>query len=164
MSETTAVVIRRARDEELEPLVRLRWIWTTVDRQETPDMDEDTFVTGAAAWARAHQSTHLPFAAVTDTGEVVGMAWLALTPRVANTQGTERLSGDLQSCYVLPEYRNRGVGGRLVRAVVEAATELGAEHVTVHTTPDSPTMYSRNGFRANPRLLFADAALQERPN
>lgn len=155
------ISIRRARDEELERVVRLRWVWSTADRGETPEMDEATFVSGAADWARAHSQTHIPFVAVTKEGAVVGMAWLALTPRVANTRGVERWSGDLQSCYVLGEYRNRGVGGRLVRAVLDAAVELGAEHVTVHTTEGSVDMYARNGFRASPRLLFADAAITE---
>lgn len=155
------IIIRRAREDELEQVVRLRWIWTTVDRAQIPEMDEATYVTKAADWAREHSETHLPFVAVTGSGEVVGMAWLALTLRVANTRSFERWSGDLQSCYVLHQYRNRGVGGRLVRAVLDAAKEMGAEHVTVHTTAGSVNMYERNGFRESPRLLFADSALTE---
>ncbi|NLE98219.1 MAG: GNAT family N-acetyltransferase [Propionibacterium sp.] len=161
MTSNQDITVRRARDEELERVVRLRWNWTVVDRQQTPEMDEATFVDGAAAWARDRSATHIPFAAVTAKGDVVGMAWLAKAERVASTKGFDRWSGDLQSCYVMPEYRNRGIGGRLVRAVLDAATEMGAEHVTVHTTAGSPAMYTRNGFRQNPRSLFADAAITE---
>lgn len=161
MTDPVRIEIRQARPEELERVVRLRWLWTTLDRGEKPAMGESAFIEGAAEWARAHADTHIPHVAVSGDGMIVGMAWLALTPRVATTRSLDRWSGDLQSCYVLPEFRGAGIGGRLVRAVLDTAAVRGAEHVTVHTSQDSPGMYARNGFRANPRLLFADSALVE---
>lgn len=156
---TDGVEVRIAHDEELEQVVRLRWIWT-VERGDD-SVDEYSFVTGAAAWARAHAETHVPHVAVAENGEIVGMAWLALTPRVASTHSLDRWSGDLQSCYVLPERRGAGIGGRLVEAVRATALERGAEHVTVHASADSVRMYARHGFRTSDRLLWADAALRE---
>ncbi|MGM7665879.1 GNAT family N-acetyltransferase [Microbacterium sp. A93] len=160
MTSHIDIEIRRGRREEFEQVVRLRWVWT-IERGEAPEIDEETFVVGAAGWARAHADTHIPHVAVTEDGSIIGMAWLALTPRVATTRSLDRWSGDLQSCYVLPEYRSHGIGGRLVRAVLDTAAERGAEHVTVHTSVDSRGMYTRNGFRSNPRLLFADSAIAE---
>ncbi|MGO2931403.1 GNAT family N-acetyltransferase [Microbacterium sp.] len=159
---TSAVEVRRGRDQELEEVVGLRWHWTTLDRGESPAITEEAFVTGAARWAREHADTHLPHVAVTKDGSIIGMAWLALTPRVASTHSFDRSSGDLQSCYVLPSFRRQGIGGRLVQAVLDTAAAHGAEHVTVHTSADSPGMYLRNGFRANSRLLFADSTITER--
>lgn len=161
MTDPARIEIRHARPDELERVVRLRWLWTTLDRGEEPQMEQAAFITGAADWARAHADTHIAHVAVSEDGAIVGMAWLALTPRVATTRSFDRWSGDLQSCYVLPEFRSSGIGGRLVQAVLDTATRRGAEHVTVHTSQDSPDMYARNGFRANPRLLFADSALVE---
>jgi GNAT superfamily N-acetyltransferase len=89
------------------------------------------------------------------------MAWLALTPRVATTRSADRWSGDLQSCYVVPAERGRGLGGRLVKAVLATAEQRGAEHVTVHTSAGSVAMYERNGFRPNSRLLWADVGVAE---
>jgi len=151
------VEVRVARDEELEQTVRLRWLWT-VEREgvDAAGIEAD-YVAPAAAWARAHQDTHVPHVAVLGQS-VVGMAWLALTPRVPKVGGIERLSGDLQSCYVLPEHRDRGIGGRLVRAVTATAVLRGAEHVTVHTSPGSVRMYARNGFEHEERLLYLEIA------
>jgi GNAT superfamily N-acetyltransferase len=114
---------------------------------------------GPVRGRRAHSETHVPHVAVTADGEIVGMAWLALTPRVASTHSLDRWSGDLQSCYVLPERRGAGIGGRLVEAVCATARERGAEHVTVHASAESVRMYARHGFRTSDRLLWADAAL-----
>jgi hypothetical protein len=57
---------------------------------------------------------------------VLGMAWLALAPRVP------------------------------VRAVLDTAVRHGVEHVTVHTSPGSVAMYARNGFAHEERLLYAE--------
>lgn len=154
------IEVRRARDDELERVVRLRWVWANEVGDEAGD--EQAFVEAAAAWARAHAETHLPHIAVDAHGEIVGMAWLALTPRVATTRSVDRWSGDLQSCYVLPAQRGHGLGGALVQAVLATAAARGVEHVTVHASPESARMYARHGFRANDRLLWADAAVAER--
>ena len=157
---TEDVEVRVARDDELERVVRLRWLWAA--ERGPVSGEEHTFVEGAAQWARAHRDTHVPHIAVDTDGEVIGMAWLALTPRVAALHSLERWSGDLQSCYVLPDRRGTGIGGRLVEAVRRTARERGAEHVTVHASPESARMYARHGFRPNDRLLWADAAIDER--
>lgn len=146
--------IRRAADHELEQVVRLRWLWTRERGQAAGD--EQTHMRNAAAWARAHSDTHLPHVAVDADGTIIAMAWLALTPRVATTASLDRVSGDLQSCYVLPEHRGRGIGGALVRAVLDTARSVGAEHVTVKATEDGAKLYSRNGFVEHPLLLWAD--------
>lgn len=162
MSSQDDITIRRPKDRELEDVLRLRWLWNTVDRGQSPAMTEQEFVSGGADWARAHAETHIPHAAIAADGTIIGMAWLALTPRVASTTGFDRVSGDLQSCYVRPAHRGHGIGGRLVRAVLATAKAQGAEHVTVHTSAEAPALYLRNGFRQSGRLLFADAARVEK--
>jgi predicted N-acetyltransferase YhbS len=48
----------------------------------------------------------------------------------------------LGNVYVLPEYRNKGIGSALVRRSVEEATRLSVEDLYLHT-PDQEKMYSR---------------------
>ncbi len=146
--------IRRAADHELERVVRLRWLWTHERGQDAGD--EQRYMRAAAAWAREHRDTHLPHIAVDADDTVIGMAWLALTPRVATTTSLTRVSGDLQSCYVLPHWRGKGVGSALVRSVLDTARTVGAEHVTVHATEDGAQLYARNGFVEHPLLLWSD--------
>jgi GNAT superfamily N-acetyltransferase len=155
----SGISARLAHDDELEQVVRLRWRW---EREGGfASSGEDEFVASAVAWAQTNRATHLPHAAVDTDMTVVGMAWLALTPRVASVRSLDRWSGDLQSCYVVPELRNAGVGGLLVDAVLATARARGVEHVTVHASPESARMYERHGFRTSQRLLWADGALSE---
>jgi GNAT superfamily N-acetyltransferase len=152
--------VREAKDDEFEALAALRWRWVRESSEEALP-DQAVYVAAAAAWAREHRGSHVPFAAV-DGDRVVGMAWLAIQSRVPSPRALERASGDLQSCYVVPDARGRGIGTRLADAVLARARELGLEHVTVHASPRSVPVYERAGFRENPRSLWAEGAVAER--
>ncbi|MEU4741086.1 GNAT family N-acetyltransferase [Actinosynnema sp. NPDC023658] len=145
------VEIRPARDEDLPAVAELRQRWTLESRGEVPAADEE-FGARFAAWARAHAATHRCAVAVV-AGRVVGMAWLAVVPRVPHPAASDRASGDVQSVYVLPDRRGEGLGGRLVDALLDQARALGLERVTVHSSERAVTAYERSGFAVSPHLL-----------
>lgn len=60
---------------------------------------------------------------------------------------TQELSPWLGSVYVKPEYRNMGIGTRLVEHSLEVAKRLGIETLYLHTTRETEAMYSRIGFQ-----------------
>ncbi|WDV51641.1 GNAT family N-acetyltransferase [Streptomyces coeruleorubidus] len=95
---------------------------------------------------------------VRDDDVVIGMAWLAVVQRVPTPRAPRRASGDLQCVYVVPEARDGGLGGRLIRAVLDGDRELGLERVTVHSSPRAIPAYARCGFQESPRLLQARVA------
>jgi GNAT superfamily N-acetyltransferase len=94
------------------------------------DCDQATgaaFAPDLLRWWSEHDS-HVAFLAVLPSGDAVGMAWLALTERVPRPGGGARLSGDIQSVYVVPEHRpwvNRATAGRIG---VSAGTRRGERH------------------------------------
>ncbi|MBB3663150.1 GNAT superfamily N-acetyltransferase [Prauserella sediminis] len=145
------VTIRTARDDELPLLADMRWRWV-IDRGDEPDTTRDAFVTAFVTWARAHVEAHQPLIMLRG-GTVIGMAWLALQPRVPSPRSTDRVTGDLQCVYVAPEHRSAGHGDRLIEAALARARELGLESVTVHSSERAVTAYERRGFAVSPRLL-----------
>ncbi|GAA1464345.1 GNAT family N-acetyltransferase [Nocardiopsis exhalans] len=145
------VVIRTAGPEDLHAVAELRWLWEQENRG-TPDLTLDEFVPRFVDWGKQHQGSHHCFVAALD-GSVVGMAWLAITPRVPQPRSFERASADMQCVYVRPELRGDGLGGQLVEAVLELARELGVERVTVHSSDRAVSAYTRHGFAVSPLLL-----------
>lgn len=149
----TNIVIRPARAADLAAVAELRWRMYRASRATTVPLEE--FVAGLQAWASAHGSSHRCLVAA--TGEtVIGMAWLAITSRVPNPGAWQRVSGDVQSVYVLPQHRGNGVGGRLAEAVLALARNLGADRVTVRSSEAAVPVYERAGFEVSPVLLQAD--------
>ena len=131
-------------------LAGLRWMWAA--EGVAPTMSRSEFERAFVAWTQAHRHSHTPFVA-DDHGEVVGMAWLALVGRVPAPDALERVGGDLQSVFVIPRLRGQGIGTRLIKTVVTAASDRGLRHLTVRAGRRSFPLYQRLGFAGNGQVL-----------
>ncbi|MER7898354.1 GNAT family N-acetyltransferase [Streptomyces sp. NPDC096046] len=147
------ISIRPARPAELATVATLRWEWF-VENGSADLGERDDFVRHFVAWAGENAGSHRCMVLVRDD-RVIGMAWLAVVQRVPTPGAPRRASGDLQCVYVVPEARDGGLGGRLIRAVLDGARELGLERVTVHSSPRAVPAYARSGFQKSRRLLQA---------
>lgn len=163
------IIIRAAQDQELADVAELRWQWI-LEYEGTPATSRDEFVAFFVDWGRQQSVAH-HCTVVLRGGVVIGMAWLAVVPRVPSPRTLVRASGDIQCVYVTPEERNSGIGSRLLHAVLQQARELGLERVVVHSSPAAITAYTRAGFEVSRRLLHknlasvaADAAPTPAPN
>ncbi|WP_167993392.1 GNAT family N-acetyltransferase [Arthrobacter pigmenti] len=84
---------------------------------------------------------------------LVGMAWLVIFERVPDIHDRHRLTGDIQSVFVRPEHRRRGIGAALVRSLVDVADERGVPRVTVSANASAASMYEAEGFAPAPYLF-----------
>lgn len=144
-------IIRPASIDDAPALAGLRWAWSA----GPGDHDEPRFARGFVEWMAAHTASHRAVVAEVD-GTVVGMAWVAITARPPQPKSSDRRSADLQSVFLRPEHRGGGLGQRLVRAAIELARAEGAEHLTVHATPDAAAFYRRFGFEPGPTIAQLD--------
>jgi len=145
------LVVRRARPDEAGILSGLRWQWNVLEAR-TPVLPRAEFDSLFAEWMRVNADSHLPFLGV-HGGEPVGMAWLALQPRVPDAAQPHRAGGDLQSVFVVPHLRGQGLGRKLVASVAREAARLGLVHLTVRTGPMPLGFYVRLGFTVNGEAL-----------
>ncbi|MGW4873916.1 GNAT family N-acetyltransferase [Streptomyces chartreusis] len=148
------IACRPVQAHELAAVAELRWHWVQ-ELYGSSDITLEGFVPRFVAWARETESSHRCMVMARDD-VVIGMAWLAITQRVPHPRAFERMSGDVQCTYVVPEERDRGLGGELIEAVLAWARELGLERVTVHSSDRAVPAYSRHGFEVSPRLLQAE--------
>ncbi|MGW4519673.1 GNAT family N-acetyltransferase [Amycolatopsis sp. NPDC004378] len=145
------IEVRPARPDDLEAVAALRWRWVA-EQDGLPGDGRAAFVREFAAWARDNAATHRCLVLARADG-VLGMAFLAITPRVPTPAAFERACGDVQSVYVVPEARDGGLGGLLIGATLRLAAELGLERVTVHSSGRAVPAYERQGFAVSPSLL-----------
>ena len=140
------MTIRRATAADINALARLIVL-------DTPAAGSVRgFAADLTGWWNEHHSTHHAFVAQVDDS-IVGMAWVALLPRVARPGATSRLSADIQTVFVIPDHRRTGIGSALVEAAAQHATRLGASRVTVHSGRRAVSLYEGLGFRSSPQLL-----------
>jgi GNAT superfamily N-acetyltransferase len=152
----TDATVRAATDDDLPAIAGLRWRWD-IENGESPGITREDFVRTFTEWAGKYTPTHHCVIA-TREGAVIGMAWLAVLPRVPTPRSPERAVGDVQSVYVVPEERSAGLGSRMIEALLDRARSLGLERVTVHSTTRAIPAYQRHGFGYAERLLELEIA------
>ncbi|MFI6546301.1 GNAT family N-acetyltransferase [Streptomyces prunicolor] len=146
--------ISQANADDTVDLARLLWLDTCGEEPAQRSVDAfAAFAAELAQWWSDRQDSHLAFVARLRRPEIVGMAWVALLPRVPRPGATSRLSADIQSVFVRPEQRGRGIGSALVAAASEHAARLGSLRVTVHSGRKAVPVYERLGFESSRRLL-----------
>ncbi|MDQ1289895.1 MAG: [ribosomal protein S18]-alanine N-acetyltransferase [Actinomycetota bacterium] len=96
--------------------------------------------TAEAFWSElAHPATRWYVVAEDDDGNLLGYGGLMVT-------GAE---ADVQTVAVVPAAQGRGVGGRLLDALLDEAARRGATSVMLEVRADNPTaagLYRRAGF------------------
>jgi GNAT superfamily N-acetyltransferase len=145
------VRVRLAEAVDSDTLAELRFVWRSEEEGER-GRSRELFTTEFATWLRANAGTHRAFIAE-DDDRALGMAWLAVVHRVPGPERFTRLAGYLQSVYVRPEVRGRGIGTALVDAVIEDAREQGLDYLAVHPSEASFSLYERAGFARNDGVL-----------
>lgn len=145
------MIIRSAQPKDVRGLVALKEAWAELSRPVS-ESERREFGEDLAAWMRSQGQALMCRVAEID-GELVGMAWLVLFERVPDIHDRTRLTGDIQSVYVLPQHRQRGIGRELVRSLTDAADERGVPRVTVSANAAAASIYSAEGFLTAPYLL-----------
>lgn len=140
-----------AGQDDLGQLASLLWLHAVPDEQARQPIEP--FRADFANWWSDHAGTHIAFVARPAESEIVGMAWLALVPRVPRPGTTTRLSADIQSVFVQLEQRGQGIGSALISAASDRARQLGAERVTVHSDRKAVPLYESLGFTSSQQLL-----------
>ncbi|AKU19186.1 hypothetical protein VV02_21870 [Luteipulveratus mongoliensis] len=130
-----------------------RLLWLDAPDEQLDQLPLEAFTADLAHWWANHQDSHHAFVADVDDHEVVGMAWAALLPRTPRPGATRRLAADIQTVFVMPQYRGQGIGSALVDAAAAYATQAGAARVTVHSGRKAVPVYERLGFASTPQLL-----------
>lgn len=143
--------ISRADVEDVQDLARLLWLDTR--GEEPAQRSVAAFAAELASWWATQKDTHLALVARLVGPEIVGMAWLALVPRVPRPGATSRLSADIQSVFVIPEHRGQGIGSALIKTASDHAADLGSTRVTVHSGRRAVPIYERLGFESSRQLL-----------
>jgi GNAT superfamily N-acetyltransferase len=145
------VIIRAATADDMAALTSLRVVWADLPDEPSPAAQED-FRRRLTEWIDARPDTLVIRVAEVEQ-ELVGMAWLVLFERVPNIDERVRMTGDIQSVFVRPHHRRRGIGHALVAALLAAADGMGIPRVTVSAGEAALRLYTDVGFSPREQLL-----------
>jgi GNAT superfamily N-acetyltransferase len=146
----TDIVIRRADDVDLPVIARLRSEWT---REQDGAFDDPGFDDRLTQWYARESPRRLTWLAEAD-GKPVGMMNMAVFERMPRPGRDPGHWGYLGNAFVLAAYRNQGIGGRLLDALLEYADDHGFARVVLSPSARSVPFYHRAGFRPANTLLL----------
>lgn len=135
------LMVREGRPEDTPGLAGLRVAWAA---EQDPSLTDDPDFEGTyREWADAHPRT---FFVAEQDGELVGMLNLMIFERMPKPGKEPSRWVYLGNAYVLPQFRNAGIGGRLVRASIEFSRDIKAVRMVLSPSPESKSFYARLGF------------------
>ena len=140
----------------LEPL------WVGVHHQHVASMPElAPYVTDAESWRERRKLYEellaepdtvlvLAYAGATAVGYGLAHVMPATGTWLADTWRTGDRIGEIESLGVLPEYRGRGIGSRLLEVLEQALSAAGVRDLMLGALPGNTAairLYERRGFR-----------------
>ncbi|MBA3367518.1 MAG: GNAT family N-acetyltransferase [Geodermatophilaceae bacterium] len=148
-----SVAVRRAGGQDVAALASLRWTWRVDEMGEQPSGTREEYLDFLGQWWATHPDHVAVLAEQADDGDAVGMAWLAMGDRVPSPAGVRPRSAWVQSVYVRPDHRARGVGSELLALVAKIARTEKCSYLAVHPSSRSISLYKRCGYAMSEGLL-----------
>jgi GNAT superfamily N-acetyltransferase len=132
------VVVRMADASDLGTLAMLRSQWTGT-RQDP------NFERRFADWVKAEGARRTSWIATVDESPA-GMASLFEYRRMPRPGQPESRWGYVSNMFVREEFRDRGIGSLLLRAIIDTGDERGYARLVLSPSPRSVPLYRRAGF------------------
>jgi GNAT superfamily N-acetyltransferase len=142
-------VIRLATDADVTALATLRRRWS---EEQHGEVDDPEFALRFRDWYQAEIPRRLTWLAEVN-GDPVGMVNLVIFERMPRPGRPPGRWGYLGNAFVLRAYRDNGIGGRLVAALLAYADRSGLARVVLSPSPRSVPFYRRLGFGAADMLM-----------
>jgi GNAT superfamily N-acetyltransferase len=147
-----SIRIRRAGPKDADTLARLRYRFRI--ELDPPTESETAFLKRCTPWMeqRLREGTWLCWMALADD-TAVGTIWLHIIQKLPNPVGHLDYHGYISSVYVMPEFRNAGIGAALLRACLAHTEAEGIDALVLWPTERSRQLYERHGFAVQNDLL-----------
>lgn len=153
MPDPALITLRPAGPADAPQLVALRYRFRS--ELGAPTEAEATFVARALPWFAAHLEHRQwrAWVALRPQGEIIGQIFLHLVEKVPNPVDEAEQIAYLTNLFVLPAYRNRGLGRRLLDVAIAACPPERVATIILWPSAHSRALYERAGFRAPAGIL-----------
>ena len=141
------VRIRVATPADCQALAEMRYRFRT--ELESPTEPQSRFVRRCRSWMlKRFCSSSPPWRCwVLDDGkQLLGHVWVQLFEKIPNPVNEPELHAYVTNFYIVPELRNHGLGGGLLKKALSWCRTQGVDAVILWATPGSRSLYRRCGL------------------
>ena len=141
------LIFRQADGNDFDNLVKLRLAYVNADYGEIDAETESKLRAQLEKYFPEHLGKDIFGFLCFDGDKAVSMVLLYIMDKPAFVVTPSGRTGTLLSVVTYPEYRKRGIAGRLVQMALDKAEQLGAEFVELQATADGEPLYRKIGFK-----------------
>lgn len=140
------ILYRQARQADAENLASLRWALRTDDSEPADSTTKQRFIHDFIAWMNATPWTDLVHWVAEQDHKLIGVVSVRIVPMMPSPENLHDRFGYVTNTYVLPQYRNNGVGTFLLSEVKSWALREKCELLVVWPSDRAYSLYERAGY------------------
>lgn len=140
------MVFEKANIDDLDMLVKLRTEYLLEDYGDIPE-DRLTQITEKLPdYYRAHLNGDLFVYVCRADGDIVSCCFLLVTEKPSNPRFLNGKTGSVLNVYTKPEYRRKGIAGKLLTMLLSDSEKMGLDFVELRATDSGYDLYRSIGF------------------
>jgi len=148
------MIYRLADEDDLPILAQMRWNFRSEPERPDGAMSEAEFLPGCLAFLRQSlASGRWAFWIAEEDGQIVAHAFVQIVPKMPDLFNFERGFGYVTNFYTRPEYRNQGIGAKLMEQLQAWACGHSLEFLILWPSKRAVPFYARAGFHPAERIL-----------
>ena len=143
------MIIRLGKEKDYSQLAEMKWIHAIEDdidygEKNLDGVDKSEFISQFITFLREHKEYQIFAAEENDV--VVSAMFVYRIPKIPKPNGHAQSIAYLTNVFTLKNYRNKGIGTKLLNYIKEYLTEQKCELMLVFPSENSNEWYERNGF------------------
>lgn len=141
------MIIRLAEAKDVDQLIKMRWDFTIERDESKKDASFTAFEKECYSFFEKAFTSGQWFAWVVEVaGKIVSHIYIELIQKVPRPGRVTHPFAYLTNVYTVPEYRNMGVGSKLLSFINEWIKENDYEFVIVWSSDEAISFYQKNGY------------------
>lgn len=139
--------IRMAETKDIPQLIKMRWDFTIEYDESKRSASYDEFVIECQSFLESALSNNQWFIWVAEENEkIVSHIYIELIQKVPRPGRITKPFAYMTNVYTLKEYRNKGIGSKLLDTIHKWIKENKYEFIIVWPSDESINYYNKNGY------------------
>ncbi len=140
------MVFEKADLNDLSSLISLRIAYLLEDYGELPENKIKEIINNLNSYFQKHLNNDLLVFVCRDVDKIVGCCFLCITEKPSNPSFINGRTGTILNVYTLPEYRRKGIAGKLIKMLLDEAETSKLDFVELKATDSGYSLYKSLGF------------------
>lgn len=146
------MIYRIASEKDFPQLAKMRWDFRQESGEEIAVVEQNEFIENCVEFLQTEAKNYVYWVAEND-GEIISHIFvyrINLVPRPCRVKDSFAY---LTNTYTKPKFRGKGIGGELLKTVIEWAKKEDFELLLVYPSEESVNFYGRLGFENDTEVM-----------